>query len=589
MKLSRTTENYLLAGLATVSLFTVVLISSPIHRWIGFVIRGCGLTAGVAFLVRCDRIPSRQQQHILSEREQLEQERAEFRQQQLAELESLERQIADAEARLEAEKQYAIQLLSDERSRLEEQYSFEREQYESIIATLQAQLVQLNAIRRPKGNSRIEWVANQIVDVFLEYEVLADFQDCHAVPGCDYVWLEPRPGVKVRKLKELSEEIQLRLALDNPPELSIIEGSIQVLMTLDKVQQGTVRSPKEIRAIAPLDLPQSVKVSNHYLICGDTGAGKSTFINNVACVAKQELGDDVDIIIIDPKFPDSEWIIDGVEILPQYKCFTRITIDEIEHFSAYDGIYDMAADVMNRLTKSAGEKLRRQQLSARRPTLYIVDEVPALIDQAGDEKKAVLEALLTAVRVGRSTQVKVILLGQSHKCTSYGFRTKDSLNNFSCYFLRELADKAADEWVLGREKKALIKQQIIQQQEESLIDPIKQFFCLYKMPGTPANLGLLPPPNAFSKKADNFPIAANNSLENENNYPALDKPATSQNQDYPAIEDMIEDAKILEKIAAIKATGEIRKTQIIAQVWDVKVGSRAYSKAREEYRRITGE
>ncbi|MGB3205204.1 MAG: type IV secretory system conjugative DNA transfer family protein [Crinalium sp.] len=394
-----------------------------------------------------------------------------------------------------------LQQWADEQTQQwQQQYNDQAQMYEQIINQQYQKIAQLEGIKRPKGNSRIEWVADQIIDVLLEYEIYCDYKDSHAVPGCDLIWVIPRTGVRVRKLKDIAEEIQLRIpGIEVPPEITVSDGAIQISCSADKAKVDRKAVEKGNKLIEPSgDWFRAMTTHpdvNHLFCNGDTGSGKSTLIDNFICLAKQELGNNVEIIIIDPKFPDSTWVIDGEEILPQYKGYEPLT-DEYgeEHPSALDGLRAMYDDVRSRLENAAQAKLAGREKPNRIPRIYVIDEAEDLIATFGDDAA---EPIRSVLRVGRSTKVKAVIIGQNPGCKAYKME-KANLRNCGQLYLRENALAGIDQVAPTAALKKQLRDQISLRQVEGEKDRSKRFYTLIKYPGMPAFTALCPPPAAYS-------------------------------------------------------------------------------------------
>jgi len=388
----------------------------------------------------------------------------------------------------------------------EQEKQDQQQLYEGTIVQLQSRISELEGIKRPRGTSRIEWVANQIIDVLLEYEVFADYHDSHAIPGNDIIWVNPRQGVKVRKLKELAEEIQLRLKAIALPELTVQEGSICISLPTDKAKTESLAAAGTKKKKGIIDPPptwfQDMVLNpevNHLFVNGDTGSGKSTLIDNFICYAKQELGKSVDIIICDPKFPDSEWVVDGEEILPQYKGYERLIDEDGEEYpSALDGVLDMFQDVRLRLEIAAKDKLAGRGVKPRQPRIYVVDEAEDLVASFGKDAS---ESIQSVLRVGRSTKVKAIIIGQNPGCKAYGLE-KANLRNCAQIYLRENALSGIDQVAPTTEIKKQLREQVALRQAAAEGDRSKRFYGLVKYPGQPPFIALMPEPQKFSHEEE---------------------------------------------------------------------------------------
>lgn len=449
-----------------------------------------------------ERLERVKEEQFKKQQEQIQKQLEEEKRQYQLEMESVQKQRELMIAEQSAVEERLQKWVDDQQKAWQESIDSQREMYELQIGQLQQRIADLNAIELfTSKHGYAGWIGNQVIGVLLEYELFADGQDCHQLPNSDVmIWVKPRKGVRVRKLKELGEEIQLRLGLEDPPEITIDDDTICITLKPSS-QRKSKKEGKDKMAVQEPNkwFPEAIHVANHYFIPGDTGSGKSELVNNIVCMARRELGDDVRIIIIDPKFPDTEWNIDGVEVMPQYKGYQQLELDGKKYPSAYDGLYAMADDMRGRLETATKAKLRSQEIPKRIPTLYIVDEVPDLIANAGDAKGDVVDAILSVVRVGRSSKVKCLLLGQDPSCIVYGFKTTATLKNFSCFYLREFALKGIDDLVPTTTEKSKLKALVQKQLKAAETDPNEQYFALVKYPGRAAFVARLPPPKAYSK------------------------------------------------------------------------------------------
>jgi energy-coupling factor transporter ATP-binding protein EcfA2 len=467
-----------LAGLflcGNLSFFTIANQSLPLK-----ILRLSLITAGSiagGILLKEHRTPSRLENEILTFEQQKEQEI---------------RAIAQQREELYRENELLDQQLqnwaNEQAQSWQEQYQDQQQLYEGTIVELQSRISQLEGIKRPKGTSRVQWVANQILDVFLEYEVLCDYKDCLAVPGEDRFWFEPRYGVKTKQLKDIAEEIRVRVpGIEATPEIAVVEGAVEVVCRVHATRVAKQKEADRTKLITEPDydwFKMAIQKSNHYFVNGDTGAGKSTLVNNICCLALEELGEGTEVIIIDPKYPDTPWMIAGKEFEPQYTGQ-----DE-----ALQGLQDMEQEVLDRLESAREAKKNKRKPPKRTPILYVIDEGENLIATFG---KQASEPILATTRVGRSTGVKVVLLGQSPMCSDYGMK-KANLNNSTRIYMRENAMKGADDTCTTTSQKKAILSQIEARQEASVEDSNKQFYGLIKFPGKPAFLAQFPKPNQYA-------------------------------------------------------------------------------------------
>lgn len=595
--INRTTYCSFLLALGIVSLLSIRLQSSLLKMVRPALLLG-GSIAGTTLLINY-RSPSK-----LDEEQKRIQMNSEKRQ---AEIEQERQRLYEEQAEIESR----LQAWADQtKSMFEQQLTSERENYEAVIETLKVRLAELNGVQRPKGNSRIEWIADRVIDVFLEYGIACDYEDSHEIPGEDLIWLTPRQGVKVSQVRALAEELQLRIAgIDYPPAISLTdEACIEISIKVSAEKQRRERASIEDELIEPAPDWFEEMIShpevNHLRVAGESGSGKSTLIDNYICLAKKDLGDDVDIIVIDPKFPDTRWVIDGVEIIPQFKGYERLK-DEFgnEHPSALEGLIAMQQDVRDRLSKAATEKLAGKDITERKPTIYVVDEAEDLVGTFGEDAA---EPIRSVLRVGRSTKVKAVIIGQDPGCRAYKMQ-KANFRNAAQIFLRENAIAGIEEVGLTRSQKAELKKQVGLRQLLAENDRSKRFYGVIKYPGCPAFCANMPSVGAFRGRAlppTELPVVSD-AVSGSNGVKSFvsgvsraDTEAQNQGNSsgYKAdtLAQIVERESKIDRLNCIlEELGEAATlTQIIPRLYPEVAGlertHRQWQKAREDYRKLTG-
>lgn len=449
----------------------------------------------------------------------LEQERVEFQQEKLEYEEATNRRLEELEQHLEEQRLAILQEAEELFQARAAEWQAEIEQRDKQIADWMNRYYAQNGIKIPSVKHGFPGhVARLVQQVLEEFHsdttpLLCDFEDCHQYPdGTIEVWLRPRHGVKVKSIKERLDDIRMKVG-GGEPDLTVEDEVIRLAFSIDKaIASAPSAKTKDGKRVVFTEPPfeqfkYDLLNSNHYGIFGGTGCGKSTLLNNIIGLMRSVFGDELEIVIIDPKFPDTDWKIEGQEIIPQFYGFRHE--DEDRDNDSFAGVMAMATDVRQRLDDATQAKLNHRKLPDRKPILYVIDEAEELIAHYGKEAS---DAILSTLRVGRSTRVVCVLLGQSPNCSAYGMQ-KPNMLNMARFWLSDVALKGMDDCNLPREKRVSIKEETLARQElaeqqrleaiaagdyESAKHPPAKFFTLVKPQGLPAYLATMPGVNAFA-------------------------------------------------------------------------------------------
>lgn len=237
----------------------------------------------------------------------------------------------------------------------------------------------------------------------------------------------------------------------------------------------------------------------------------------------------------------------------------------------------MKKDVYNRLRAKRNARNNNQPAPKFSKRIYVIDEAEEIYSIHDKEAS---KPILSAARLGRSSGLAVVVIGQNSNPKAYGFQIPN-LNNFARFYLRENARRGiADASATAGERRPLLEQVALRLQVSKSLpaNNPKRYWGFVKIAGEPGFVAQMPPPNAYS-----YPDTDIEETETQQDYP--DNSITGK----PTIYQMVEDAKKAEQIKIIKGKGETRLGKIIEEVWQCQSGSRQYRKAREEYRRIMGE
>jgi len=479
-------------------------LARPYEKF-AFNLVGCIGASCLIYLHRPDRrqqtsfdTPDDRTKHLESQIEelhrQLEQERERIAQAESGAIEYQSQLIEKLQKQTDEELSRFQSQWDERETRFSEELEATRELYESQITQLQSAVRALNAPRPFQSVSRLAYAGNQIIGYFSNrHQVVLDAHETDSSPRRDYIWLSPRIPLQKAKFKVWEGELQQLLGLPSEPTIDIdrdglIKISFSRLDDREKTPEPTIAPP-------PRDwFRRAIESSNHYFVNGDTGSGKSTLIANIIGMASSILGEDTEIIIIDPKYPDSDWHIE-----PKYKGYEE----------SAEGAKAMAQDVTNRLSEAREAADNGMPIPRRIPRFYIIDEAEDLI--AFDS--SVGEAIKSTLRVGRSTNTKCLFIGQSPNCSDYKLR-KANFNNTTQFFLRDNAKRGISDLSPNNEIRADLSEQYalyMKAANGKRENNFEMYYGLIKFQGQSPFMAYLPEPNHWRKvlalAPSNRPIA----------------------------------------------------------------------------------
>lgn len=442
--------------------------------------------------------------------ERLEADKAALQQSHEENLAAAKQNLAAAKERLLKEMEQLWQNLQDQARGEVQKLQSEVQLRDKIIGDLQTQLARASKVKFAAGTTRTEWIANQAIEYFWEFEIPVDHADDATIDGVDHVWLTPRQTVDSKKVKEVCTVISEQLDGIDKAEAKVEGGVIHLELTTNAEK----KSKREVQALTVEGYDyfrQAIGKSNHDLVTGGTGSGKSTLVSNLIDAASTDLKEeiiksrsdwniqiipDVAIYISDPKFPRTEWYLNGQRVKPQYRGFEKWTDpDGFEHPSALDGYAAMDQEVRARLNRAMLADHYNQQ-SVEQPAIFVLDEAEQLI---AENSKQASELVLFATRVGRSELIRCIVLGQNCNCSAYGLQ-KPHLNNFTRWFLGDTIEKGIEEVCISSVQKRKYRDELVRLQQVSKTDSNRKYFALVKFPNERPYFVYLPPPGYFASQ-----------------------------------------------------------------------------------------
>ena len=354
-----------------------------------------------------------------------------------------------------------------------------------------------------------------------------------------------------------AEKVTRLTALIDP--LPVLEGDFMEASPVKQLPQNRQQLPEIIDP--PSDwLVKVCLMSNHFRVNGQTGSGKSTFMLNLLTILVKSFESknvDVEIVIIDPKYPFSDW----GSYTPSYKG-----LDE-----SLEGLEAMSKTVLARLALARECADHKRALPVFRPQLWVVDEIDMI---TSEYQKEAAKHLKTGLKVGRALGVKLAYVGQSPLSSDLKLRRND-FNNSTNFFLGSNGLAGVDEICYTKRDKEFYMLQIAAREALE-----QKYFALVKAPSLPPFTAQLPRENEYG----HLPSVEDSKLPSVEDSKMLEAGEDSKINASQSSPDK------LTAIKALKLSGEVRLSVIICKVWGLPSASgRNYQSAREEYRKLTGE
>jgi DNA segregation ATPase FtsK/SpoIIIE, S-DNA-T family len=294
-------------------------------------------------------------------------------------------------------------------------------------------LPDLNRLTQYEGGTpeakELEAKAELIEETLNNFKVAATVREIHPGPAVTLFTLKPGPGVKVRRITELQNDLALALAAPSIRIEAPVPGMARVGVEIPNKTVHTVglretmESPefRSSKARLPLALGRDVNGSYriadltkmpHLLIAGATGSGKSVCINGIiATFLLHCRPDDLRLVMIDPKMVE----LAGFNGVPHLKgpvvtemdkvvAALRMVLREMEEryqrFSAL-GVRNIDGYNLRRAEDPSLEKL---------PYLVVViDELADLMMTAPDDVETLLVRL---AQMARATGIHLLVATQ---------------------------------------------------------------------------------------------------------------------------------------------------------------------------------
>lgn len=292
----------------------------------------------------------------------------------------------------------------------------------------------VSLLSKPQEKTKATGMEEQRKNALLIEETLANFgvdaKVVHIVkgPAVTRYELRPAPGVRVRRIKELDNDLAMNLAAKAVKIEAPIPGKAAVGIEVPNtdvtfVLLRTLLESDEFRkAKSPLTfaLGKDITGKNHYvdisgmphiLIAGETGSGKSVCINSlIMSILFKASPDDVKMILIDPKVVE----LSGFKNIPHLlvpvvtdpkKASSALNWAVSEMTSRYKLFAENGARDINRFNDMQGGD-KEQQLPR---IVVIIDELAELMMASPRE---VEDSICRIAQLGRAAGIHLVVATQ---------------------------------------------------------------------------------------------------------------------------------------------------------------------------------
>lgn len=180
-------------------------------------------------------------------------------------------------------------------------------------------------------------------------------------------------------------------------------------------------------------LTHFIQTSNHILVSGATGDGKTTLISNLLDLASTVLPG-AKLIFLNPKpSAETKFYFRGQSIKADYLnletpegCTTPNCLEGLEY------VHSVLLDRMAQTQRAIEQDKPQPKFN---PFIIFVDEIPTLLATAKDLFRRVMEALS---RLGREYNIIFVGAGQGASVAQWGLATRDQMQNFSRIYLKSV-------------------------------------------------------------------------------------------------------------------------------------------------------
>jgi len=275
----------------------------------------------------------------------------------------------------------------------------------------------------------LEDKARLIEETLTSFKVDAFVREINPGPTVTQYTLEPAPGVKVRRITELQNDLALAMAAPSIRIEAPVPGMARVGLEIPNEIVATVglretlESPAFQRSKGKLPVPLGRDVNGRYivhdvakmphlLIAGATGSGKSVCINTIICTfLLTRSPDELRLLMIDPKMVE----LAGYNGVPHLQCPVITEMDKVVGalrlvVQEMQRRYDLFNKAGVRNLEGYRMKIEDEPKAERVPYLVvIVDELADLMLTSPMDVETLLQRI---AQMGRAAGIHLILATQ---------------------------------------------------------------------------------------------------------------------------------------------------------------------------------
>ncbi len=292
----------------------------------------------------------------------------------------------------------------------------------------------LSLLSKPDGKGKSEGMEEQRRNALLIEETLENFgisaKVVHIVkgPAVTRYELRPAPGVRVKRIKELENDIAMNLAAKSVKIEAPIPGKAAVGIEVPNMDVTFVHLRSMLigeefkRAKSPLTFALGKDISGknyyvdiakmpHMLIAGETGSGKSVCINSmITSILFKATPDEVKLILIDPKVVELSIFKTIPHLLVPVVTDTKKAASALNWaVSEMTSRYKLFAEAGARDIRRFNELAKEEEDETLPRIVVIVDELAELMMA---QKREVEDSICRIAQLGRAAGIHLIVATQ---------------------------------------------------------------------------------------------------------------------------------------------------------------------------------